>query len=167
MFSLPVVSSGMWFSWSLLLLLVTWFCMFHSGLMIMEANLNFPRGASFDTFVKATLGKRWNTFNGLTLGFVLYILTYAYISGGGSIVSHTLYSALGISLPPVLAGLLFALGLAFIVWYGTGFVGRITAVLVGGMLITFLLSAVPYYLTSFGFHGCVPSLMKYYGKEPV
>jgi tryptophan-specific transport protein len=30
----------------------------------------------------------------------------------------------------------------------------------------FLLAAIPYYLTSFGFHGSVPSLMKYYGKDP-
>jgi len=192
MFSLPIVSSGMWFSWSLLLLLVTWFCMFHSALMIMEANLNFEPGASFDTFVKAILGKRWNTFNGVTLAFVLYILTYAYISGGGSIVSHTLQSTLGVSLPPMLASLLFSLGLAFIVWYSTGLLGRMSTVLLGGMAVTFLLSvgdlttqvqlpvlfeskleyapfllaAVPYYLASFGFHGCVPSMMKYYGKDP-
>ena len=192
MFSLPVVSSGMWFSWSVLLLVFTWFCMFHSSLMILEANLNFEPGTSFDTFVRATLGSRWNAFNGLTLVFVLYILTYAYISGGGSIVSLTLNSTLGISLPPMLAGLLFAFVLAFIVWYSTGLVGRITGVLLGGMAVTFflsvgdlgtrvqlplllenqpgyaifLLAAVPYFLTSFGFHGNVPSLMKYYGKEP-
>lgn len=192
MFSLPIASAGMWFSWSLLLLVFTWFCMFHSSLMIMEANLHFPPGSSFDTFVKATLGRGWNAINSLALVFVLYILTYAYISGGGSIVSHTLGSTLGISLPPMFAGLLFALGLASIVWYSTGLVGRLTSVLVGGMLITFLLSvgglttrlqlpvlldnkpayapfllaAIPYYLTSFGYHGNVPSLIKYYGKEP-
>lgn len=193
MFSLPIVSTGMWFSWSLLLLCFTWFCMLHSSLMIMETNLNFEPGASFDTFIKATLGKRWNTLNSLTLTFVFYILTYAYISGGGSIVTQTLQGTLGISLPPKLSGLIFALGLAFIVWYSTGLVGRVTAVLVVGMSITFLLAvgglatsvqlpvlldnkavyapflmaALPYYLTSFGYHGNVPSLMKYYGKEPI
>jgi len=123
---------------------------------------------------------------------VLYILTYAYISGGGSIVSQVLYSSTGVKLPHMLTGLMFALSLAFIVWYGTGFVGRITAVLVGGMMLTFLLSiydlsptvhiknlldtqpdyapyllaAVPIYLTSFGYHTNVPSLLKYYGEEP-
>ena len=192
MFSLPIVSSGMWFNWSLLLLIFTWFCMFHSSLMILETNLNFPPGSSFDTFVKATLGRRWNTFNGLTLMFVLYILTYAYISGGGSIVSHTLERGLGLSLPPMLAGLLFAFGLAFIVWSSTALVGRVTTVLLGGMLISFLLSVgnltvhvqlpvlldnkpsylpfllatIPYYLTSFGYHSNVPSLVKHYGKDP-
>jgi tryptophan-specific transport protein len=192
MFSLPIVSSGMWFSWSLILMFLTWFCMFHSSLMILEANLNFEPGASFNTFIKGTLGKRWNVFNNVTLVFVLYILAYAYISGGSSIVSHTLSSAFGLGVPPMLAGLLFAAAVAFVVWCGTGFLGRITAVILGGMVFTFLLSvgslmgnvempvlldtradyapflfaAVPYFLTSFGFHGNVPSLVKYYGKDP-
>ncbi len=193
MFSLPLVSAGMWFSWSFLLLIISWFFMYHSSLMILEANLNFAPGASFNTFVKAILGSRWNAINNLSLAFVLYILSYAYISGGGSIVSQMLDSTLGISLPPLLAGLFFALGLALVVWFGTGLVGRITAILVGGMVITFLLSvadlsptvelailldnkpayapfllaAIPYYLTSFGYHSNVPSLVKYYGKNPV
>lgn len=193
MFTLPVASSGMWFSWSMVILLFSWFCLFNSGLMILETNLNYPRGASFDTFVKDTLGKGWNHFNGLTLAFVLYILTYAYISGGGSIVSHTLDVSFGLSLPPIIAGLVFAFGLSFIVWVSTNFVGRMNAIFVGGMIITFILSvgdlttriklpvlldaqisyapylfaAIPYYLASFGFHATVPSLMKYYGKDPV
>jgi tryptophan-specific transport protein len=192
MFSLPVVSSGMWFSWSLLLLVFTWFCMYHSSLMILEANLNFEPGASFNTFVGDILGPRWNLANNLTLAFVLYILAYAYISGGGSIVSHAVEISVGATLPPTLAGLMFACGLAFIVWYSTALVGRMTTVLVGGMLITFVLfsadlgtqvqlpvlldnqpgyalfalAAVPYFLTSFGYHGVVPSLMKYYGRDP-
>ncbi|MBT6032514.1 MAG: tryptophan permease [Kordiimonadaceae bacterium] len=191
MFALPVASSGMWFTWSLVLLVFSWFCLFNSGLMLLETNLNYPRGASFDTFVKDTLGAGWNHFNGLTLAFVLYILTYAYISGGGSIVSHTLDVSIGLSVPPIMAGLIFAIGLALIVWVSTGFVGRINAILVGGMLITFILSvgdlttrvklpilfdndvgyapfllaAIPYYLASFGFHATIPSLMKYYGKD--
>ena len=191
MFSLPVASSGMWFSWSLLLLLFTWFCMYHSSLMILEANLNFEPGASFDTFVREILGPRWNAVNSLTLTFVLYILAYAYISGGGSILSQTLESSVAVTLPRPLAGLVFALALAFVVWFSTALVGRMTSILVGGMLITFLLSAgdlstrvqlpvlldnqpgyavytlaaIPYFLTSFGYHGVVPSLMKYYGRD--
>jgi tryptophan-specific transport protein len=191
MFSLPIVSSGMWFNWSLVLLVFTWFCMCHSALMILEANLNFRPGTSFSTFVGDLLGPWWNVITGLSLVFVLYILTYAYVSGGGSIVNQTLAST-GIALPQTLSGLLFALVLAFIVWFSTGLVGRVTAVLIAGMMISFglsvsglvlrvevpvllhselayapfLLAAVPYFLTSFGFHGNIPSLMKYYGKSP-
>lgn len=36
---LPVVMSGAWFFWSMAALVFTWFCMLHSGLMILEANL--------------------------------------------------------------------------------------------------------------------------------
>jgi tryptophan-specific transport protein len=191
MFSLPVVSAGMWFSWSFVLLLFTWFCMYHSSLMILEANLNFEPGASFDTFVKDILGPRWNAVNGLSLTFVLYILTYAYVSGGGSIVRYTLENSIGVTLPITLAGLVFALGLAAVVWVSTALVGRITSILVVGMVISFLLSAggltlhidlplllavepgwmiysfaaIPYFLTAFGYHGVVPSLFKYYGPD--
>ena len=85
MFSLPVVMSGAWFFWSLAALVFTWFCMLHSGLMILEANLHYRIGSSFDTITRDLLGKRWNIVNGISIAFVLYILTYAYISASGSI----------------------------------------------------------------------------------
>jgi tryptophan-specific transport protein len=192
MFSLPIVSSGMWFSWSLVLLVVSWFFMYHSSLMIMEANLNFEPGASFDTFVGGLLGSRWNAINSLTLLFVLYILTYAYVSGGGSIVSHTLDAAVGIELPRTVAGFIFATGLSIFVWYSAALVGRLASIFVGGMIVTFLMSvggltvsvqmplllqnepeyllfafaAIPTYLAAFGYHGCVPSLVKLYHQDP-
>ncbi|MDG1020294.1 MAG: aromatic amino acid transport family protein, partial [Emcibacteraceae bacterium] len=125
MFSLPVITSGMWFTWSIVALVISWFLLYNSGLMVVETNLNYPRGSSYDTFVMDTLGAKWNLFNGITFAFVLYVLTYAYISGGGSIVSHTIEASLGLSLPPVVAGLTFAFGLAFIVWVSTAMVGRI------------------------------------------
>jgi len=77
MFSLPTVSSGMWFSWALLCLVFTWFCMFHSGLMILEANLNYPMGASFGTFVKDLLGGGWNITSGLLVAFVPVLMVRA------------------------------------------------------------------------------------------
>ena len=192
MFSLPVVSAGMGYFWSLLCLLLTWFCMLHSALLILETNLNFPVGSSFDTFIGQTLGPRWNLLNNLALCFVLYILSYAFISGGGSIVSQTLSSALGFGLRPMLSGLLFSSLVALLVWVGTAWVGRITAIIVAGMAASFALAiaqlgsgitpallleprpeylvysfaALPLYLASFGFHGNVPSLVKFYAGNP-
>ncbi|EBY9457170.1 tryptophan permease, partial [Salmonella enterica subsp. enterica serovar Mississippi] len=64
MFSLPVVTAGVWFTGSVVILLFTWLCMYLSGLMILEANLNYKVGASFDTMVKGLLGKGWNVVNG-------------------------------------------------------------------------------------------------------
>ncbi|EOL9025968.1 tryptophan permease [Cronobacter sakazakii] len=194
MFSLPVVMSGAWFFWSLLALVFTWFCMLHSGLMLLEANLNYHIGASFDTITRDLLGKGWNVVNGASVAFVLYILTYAYISASGSVIHHTL-TGMNIDVPARLAGFGFALVVAFIVWLSTHAVSRMTAIVLGAKVITFfltfggllghvgpatlfntveaspsytpyLLMTLPFCLASFGYHGNVPSLMKYYGKAP-
>ena len=194
MFSLPVVMSGAWFFWSLAALVFTWFCMLHSGLMILEANLNYRIGSSFDTITKDLLGKGWNLVNGVSIAFVLYILTYAYISASGSILHHT-FSELSLKVPARAAGFGFALLVAFIVWMSTKAVSRMTAIVLGAKVITFfltfgsllghvepttlfnvaeknasyapyLLMTLPFCLASFGYHGNVPSLMKYYGKDP-
>ncbi|MFV9108935.1 tryptophan permease [Serratia fonticola] len=192
MFSIPIVTSGVWFSGSVALLIYTWFCMLISGLMILEATMNYPAGASFHTVVKDLLGKGWNTLNSLSITFVLYILTYAYISAGGSIIAHTLEGVFGAN--QTLSGLVFAIVVAFIVWLSTRAVDRLSTILIGGMVITFVLSigdmfthvqpavlfnqggsdanylpyalaALPYLLTSFGYHGNVPGLVKYYQKD--
>ena len=195
MFSLPVVMSGAWFFWSLLALIFTWFCMLHSGLMILEANLNYHIGASFDTITKDLLGNGWNIINGLTVAFVLYILTYAYISASGSVIQHT-FAQMDLAVPARLGGLAFALVVAFIVWLSTKAVSRMTTIVLGAKILTFfmtfgglmwhvepailfnraegnasylpyVLMTQPFCLASFGYHGNVPSLMKYYGKDPL
>ena len=192
MFSIPIVTSGVWFSGSVALLVYTWACMLISGLMILEAALHYPSGASFHTIVKDLLGKGWNAINGISIAFVLYILTYAYISAGGSIIAHTLEGIVGVGQST--AGLVFAVVVAFIVWLSTRAVDRLSTILIGGMVITFVMSvgdmfihvqpavlfnrgesdasylpyalaALPYLLTSFGYHGNVPGLVKYYHKD--
>lgn len=192
MFSIPIVTSGIWFTGSIILLVYTWVCMYFSGLMILEANINYPSGASFHTMVKDLLGARWNLLNSISITFVLYILTYAYISAGGSIITHNLNKIIPINHP--IAGLLFSILIAFVVWLSTKAVDRLSTILIGGMVITFIMSvsgmftsvsstilfdknsldtnylpyafiALPYLLTSFGFHGNVPGLVKYYHKE--
>ncbi|MGB0495824.1 MAG: aromatic amino acid transporter [Kangiellaceae bacterium] len=194
MFSLPIVSAGMWFSWSVIFLVVVWFFMYHSGLMILEVNLNYPVGSSFDTFVKDVLGSHWNLINNIAICFVLYLLLYAYISGGGSVISHTLRESDKSSIDSRTASMLFTFVLASIIFLSAKLVSRVAATLILGMSIAFsmlifdlnehiklsnlidvgtkqtdyfiyALSALPFYLTSFGFHGNVPSLVKIYGKK--
>lgn len=193
MFSIPMVTSGVWFTGSIVLLIYTFACMLLSGLMILEANMNYPAGASFHTMVKDLLGPVWNSINGLSITFVLYILTYAYISAGSSIISSNLSDY--IEMPQAISGLVFALLVAFFVWLSTRAVDRLSTILIGGMVITFVMSiggmvttaspsilfnqvehgdthylpyalaALPYLLTSFGYHGNVPGLVKYYNKN--
>ncbi len=196
MLALPIAGAGMWSLWMLAALIGTWFCMFHSGLMLLETNLNYPPGSSFDTLVKDTLGKGWNIVNGVSVSFVSYILVYAYISAGGSAIAEIFDIAIGYKPNQMIVGFIFAGILAFIVWYSTKAVDRVTTILIGGMFITFFISisaltlninithlldrnvredttyfpfvfsSLSILLTAFGYHLTVPSLVKYYGKSP-
>ena len=141
----PTSTAGVWFLGSLVLLAYTWFCMTSSGLMLLEANLHYPTGASFDTIVKDLLGQVWNVINGLSVAFVLYILTYAYITSGGGITEGFINQLLSseqhtVQIGRVSGSLIFCLVLAVFVWFSTKAVDRFTTVLIGGMVIAFILS---------------------------
>lgn len=196
MFSLPVVSSGMWFIFSIFSLLLLWFLNYLSAIYLLEVNIQFEPGASFDTIVKKILGKTWNSLTGISIAFLLYILLYAYFSAFGSIISNTFdWEVLkNVSWSQGLLSLIFGCCLATIVWLSTRMVGRVSSILVIGMVITFAVSmfglainvdtiklfdingqsseyleytwaALPYYMTSFGFVTIVPSLYKHYGRN--
>lgn len=190
----PTSTAGVWFFGSLVLLIYTWFCMTTSGLMILEANLHYPTGASFDTIVKDLLGKGWNLANGLSIAFVLYILTYAYITSGGGLTQEFISQGFHIDITRSGGSIVFCLILAGFVWLSTKAVDRFSTILISGMVIAFiistggliesaqveillnnsqpdaeylpyLLTALPVCLVSFGFHGNVPSLVKYYQRD--
>ena len=102
-----------------------------------------------------------------------------------------------LAVPARLGGLAFALVVAFIVWLSTKAVSRMTTIVLGAKILTFfmtfgglmwhvepailfnraegnassylpyVLMTLPFCLASFGYHGNVPSLMKYYGKDPL
>ena len=193
----PTATSGVWFAGSLIVLLYTWFSMLSSGLMILEVNTHYPHGASFDTMVKDLLGPIWNVINGVAVAFVLYLLTYAYIFVGGDLTAKGLGSTFGIKIPLTVGQLSFFLIFATCVWASARLVDRFTSILIGGMVLTFIWAtggliaeaklpvlfdtqapsgtpywiyisaALPVCLASFGFHGNVSSLLKYFkGDAP-
>ena len=193
----PTATSGVWFTGSLAVLLYTWFSMLSSGLMILEVNTHYPHGASFDTMVKDLLGPAWNVINGVAVAFVLYLLTYAYIFVGGDLTAKGIGSAVGSEISLSVGQLVFFGILAFCVWASARLVDRFTSILIGGMVLTFIwatggliadakmpvlfdtqapagtsywmyaATALPVCLASFGFHGNVSSLLKYFkGDAP-
>ena len=188
----PTAMSGVWFIGSVLLFLFIWGITTLSALMLLEANLHFEKGANFDTITTQLLGRGWNILNGISVAFTLYILTYAYITSGGSI-TESLFQKFAPHLPinHTFAALLFCLALALFVSISTKAVDRMSTILIGGMVIalfrsttgllsaaksdillnqvskgeTSLLSAIPTCLVSFGYHICVPTLVNYYNKN--
>nr|MDT0253496.1 aromatic amino acid transporter [Endozoicomonas sp.] len=193
MFSLPVATSGLWFGYSMLLMVFTWYCMYSAAIYLLEANLRLPLGVSFDSIAEGTIGSVGRVVNGASVAFLCYILTYAYISGGSSIITYSLEAVDGVSLSPPMASFIFALVLSAIVMTGTRAVDKVSTLLIGGMVITFLWSvsallgnASPDYLmpglsfseafpfsfgalgfltVSFGMQTAVPSITRYLNKD--
>ncbi len=196
-FSLPIVSAGMWFGWTAACLFAIWLLSYLGALLLLEATLVYPRGSSFYTIVNGILGAKWNLATSIGMAFLMYILIYAYISAGGNIINHTFASITGGASPisQNVSSVLFAAFFATLIWFGTTLVSRLCTVLMIGMAVSYLLfnaglvlhveifklfntqvqgesysqyiwAALPYFLTSFGFAGLVPSLVKYYGPEP-
>ena len=142
----PTATSGVWFLGSVLVLLYVWLCMYLSGLMLLEATLHFPQGASFHTVVRGLLGPGWSLVTGFTVAFVLYSLTYAYIFVGGGLTQNSLVTISGwlteqpVTISRELSAVVFLLVLATSVWISTKVVDRFSTVLIGGMLVSFFLS---------------------------
>lgn len=192
MFSLPIVAAGMWFAWAAVVLMVVWFFNYAATLLLLEANLRYQPGASFDTIVRSELGDTWAALNNLCVLFVMYILLYAYFSAGGSIVDNSLRVLLDIDnpVPQNVSALLFGLCLALVVWLGTALVSRLCAVFLVVMFVSFVMAngglvihleaaqlfqmnaehsytpyiwvAIPYFVASFACSGMIPSLVKFY-----
>ena len=196
MFSMPIVASGMWFSWTVVAMAAIWYVNYLCAIYLLEVNLTFKRGANFETISKTLFGPSWSKFITFGFAFLMYILLYAYYSAFGSIASTSLGLAEmeGGRWISSGASLGFGLFLAFTIWLGTKTVGRISTILVVGIVISFVLSmfgfsfqveaanlfdfgdeggyvkyiwiALPYLVTSFGFLSVVSSLYKFYGDKP-
>ncbi len=193
MFTLPVVMAGAWYGWSLLILLISWGSMLFSGLLFLNASRHYPAGAGYDTVTKDLLGRGWAGVTGLSIVFVLGILTYAYISASGPVYQHSLAAA-GLPVSTAGAKILLTLCVAGIVWLGTKGVSRLMTfslvakivlllALFGGLLMQvdlptlidshasgvtywpYTLAALPFCLASFGYHGNITGLISYYGGE--
>lgn len=193
MFTLPVVMAGAWFGWALLLLAVSWGAMLLSGLLFMGVSLHYPPGAGFDTLTKDLLGRGWAAINGLSILFVLGILTYAYISASGPVYQQSI-SQLGVPVSTAEAKIALTLCVAAVVWLGTRGVSRLMTfcvlakillliLLFGGLLTQvdvpsllspaapgerywpYALGVLPFCLASFGYHGNITGLVSYYQRN--
>lgn len=139
MIAIPIATAGLWFYRSIFVLVYAWFCMTISGLMLVEANLHYPKGASFDTMVKDLLGKKWNIITGITISFVLYTLVYAYITVGGSITTEIINENQGLlNIPNQLGGFVFCVILAICVWISTKMIDRLSTILIIAMVVSFV-----------------------------
>lgn len=137
MFSLPIAMAGVWFPGASVILLFIAIIMLLTGLMLVEVNLHYGAGASFNTFTQDLLGRKWNIVVGIAFGFVLYILTYAYISGSSAVMAQTVFKYSGVRFPANISVVIVSMLVGAIAWYSSLLVGRITTVLIIGKFIAF------------------------------
>jgi low affinity tryptophan permease len=146
MFALPVELAGSWFLWGVCILIIAWFSMLHSGLLLLEATLNYPVGSSFNTVTKDLIGERWNIISGITIAFVLYILTYAYISANGAIISETLLINWDYSIAPEIVGVGTAILAGIILFLSSMAATRIASIFLGINIIAFIVICGTFFL---------------------
>ena len=108
-----------------------------TGLMLVEVNLHYGAGASFNTFTQDLLGRKWNIVVGIAFGFVLYILTYAYISGSSAVMAQTVFKYSGVRFPANISVVIVSMLVGAIAGIVPLLVGRITTVLIIGKFVAF------------------------------
>lgn len=186
MLAMPITSAGVGFIGISILLVVIWFTMCYTALLMVTVyRFNSPSDG-FDTLTKKYLGIFGNNLAGISLLFLIYALTAAYISGGGSILNSQLQRWFVEEIDPRWGALLFTLLFGGIVSISTRWVDLFSRVLfIIKILFLILLlailfpfvseanllqlpleqglifTAIPVVFTSFGFHGSIPSIVKY------
>lgn len=147
-----------------------------------------PSHTGLGALAKIYLGQWGQWLTGFSMLFLMYALTAAYISGAGELLASSLHQWSGYTLPSSAGILLFTLIAGSVVCIGTTSVDFFNRLLFSGKLLMLLvmlgmmiphvekqnlltlplqqgltLSALPVVLTSFGFHGSIPSIVHYMG----
>ncbi len=186
MLAMPLATAGIGFATAMLLLLCLWVVMSYTALLLVEAYQYNDARMGLSTLAYKYLGAPGRLLTSFAMPFLLYSLIAAYLAGGGEIISESLNTLLDLQLPSYVGVLSFALIGGAIVCFGTHSVDLINRYLfatkiffLATMLIlmlphvqqvnflsmpvkqALLLSAIPIVFTSFGFHGCVPSIVSY------
>lgn len=191
MFALPLALENVWFTKGAITLAISAFFMLLTGLMLVDVNLRFPSGTSFHTFTKDLLGHRISLIVNVSFLFVLYLITYAYISGASSAFSGMLSKIFGIN-GTTWSVLLVTFLVSSLIYMGGAIASYVISFFVAAKFITFfvatgsllenvktqylinnpeldgvtsLILIIPVCIIAFGFHGSIPSLIKIYGRN--
>lgn len=189
MLAMPLTSAGIGFGMTLVLLVGLWALLTYTGLLFMEVYQTAPtQDVGVATLAEQYFGLGGRLLATLSLLILLYALLAAYITGGGSLLSGVLpdfgerTQQIGI--------LLFTLILGAFVVVGIRGVDGLTRLLFIGKIIAFvfvllmmlpksqlenltavpldnllIVSAIPVFFTSFGFHVIMGSINHYLDSD--
>ncbi|NHB86634.1 tyrosine transporter TyrP [Photorhabdus tasmaniensis] len=190
MLAMPLATAGVGFGISFIMLVGLWVLMSYTALLMVEVYQYESPDTGLGTLAQRYLGSSGKILAGFSMMFLLYALTSAYISGGGELLTTNLNKWFGLSWPASIGVALFTLIGGGVVCIGTSSVDMVNRVLFSAKLIFLILmlgmmmphvqsanlltmpleqglvlSSIPVIFTSFGFHGSIPSIVKYMGGD--
>ncbi|NQY20678.1 MAG: amino acid permease [Campylobacteraceae bacterium] len=190
MLALPMVSAGLGFGTAALVMIVIWGLMTYTALLMIEIHQHAPVDATLHTLAYKHLGRKGQIIASFSMMFLFYALCAAYIAGGGGQVQEKLSGLLNIELPAYAGAIIFTIIIASAVSIGTKsvdilnrglfFIKMIALIVMLAFLFPYasmenlvqmpveqglIIAALPVVFTSFGFHGSIPSIVKYMGKD--
>ncbi|MCL1039081.1 tyrosine transporter TyrP [Shewanella submarina] len=192
MLALPLAASALGFPLAIATMLIIWALMSYTALLMLELHQDAPQDATLHTLARHYLGRPGQWVATASMLFLFYALCAAYIAGGGEQLTSRLTPLL--MLPDWSGALIWTAVVAALIISGTGKVdlvnrGLFTLKLIAlavilvllmpkiewirlqatpaqtaGMM-TSMLAALPVIFTSFGFHGSIPSVVRYLGVD--
>jgi len=190
MLALPLASAGLGFYTAAFLIIANWGLMTYTALLMLEIHQHAEQDATLNSLAKNLLGKPGQYLATFASFFLFYALCAAYIAGGGSQLTNKINDFMSLELTPQYGAILLTIIVATVVSIGTHSVDMVNRVLFSVKIIVLaltlsllfphvesinllempvqqglLLSALPVIFTSFGFHGSIPSIVRYVGID--
>ncbi|MGI2260796.1 aromatic amino acid transport family protein [Shewanella sp. GXUN23E] len=188
MLALPLAASSMGFPLALLTMLLIWALMSYTALLMLELHQDASPQATLHTLARQYLGRPGQWLATLSMLFLFYALCAAYIAGGSEQLTARL-AVLG-NIPDWSGALIWTLAVGALIVSGTGKVDLVNRALFILKLIALasilvllmpkvewirlqatevhsmaMVAALPVIFTSFGFHGSIPSVVRYLGMD--
>jgi tyrosine-specific transport protein len=183
MLALPVSTAKLGFLGSGALLILSWYIMYLSALIMLEVNLSFESGANIISMATRCFGVIGKIFAWTIYLLLLYVLNSAYLSA----LSDMLLS-LSPNINHITSVMLVGSFFLFLLYSGTIFIDKINRFLMLGLALSFIglvllfcdhitpqhamsygwfgiEDALPVLATSFGFHIIIPSLRSYLDSD--
>lgn len=157
-----------------------------TAFLILHVNMAFKEYSNLSTMASQTIGRAGHAITWVSCLMLLYALTSAYMTGGASLLAHSLNYFFGFHIPSRVSALLFTVVLGTFVYFGTRSVDYANRVLItlkmGSFFLMLLiliphvqmevfplhsksplgwLMALPILITSFGYQNVIPNLRDY------
>lgn len=195
MLALPLATAALGIVPAFILLFVIWGISVYTSLLMLEVNLHSGINDNLHAITGKSLGKGGQLVQAASFLSLLFALTAAYLTGGSSLIVLKAQTLLGFDLDTSTAILLFTLVFGGVAGLGVAVVDKVSKVLFSLMVILLVLvvaflmpevsvsnmtmsapadpmlsltlAAIPVIFTSFGFHVCIATLVRYLDGDVV